>query len=72
MSSLMLQKYDFSHLNYDKDFYKDYGVFVKPIDYPMSTRKIESLLLIAEMQKYYQCNPVKFIDNLFNIELLDM
>ena len=36
-------------LPYDKDFYKDYGVFVKPIDYPMSTRKLESLLVIAEM-----------------------
>jgi len=23
-------------LPYDKDFFKDYGVFVKPIDYPMS------------------------------------
>lgn len=57
---------------YDKDFYKDYGIFVKPIDYPLSTRKIESLLAIAEMQKYFQCNPVKFIDRMFNIELFDM
>jgi hypothetical protein len=23
-------------LPYDKDFFKDYGVFVKPIDYPLS------------------------------------
>lgn len=36
-------------LLYDKDFYKDYGIFVKPIDYPMSSRKIESLLEIAKM-----------------------
>lgn len=57
---------------YDKDFYKDYGIFVKPIDYPMSTRKIESLQEIARMQKYFQCNPVKMIDLFFNIELLDM
>ena len=56
---------------YDKDFYMDYGLFVKPIDYPLSTRKIESLLAIAEMQKFFQCNPVKFIDIMFNIELLD-
>ena len=49
MKSLKLEKYDFSYLDYDKDFYQDYGVFVRPIDYPMSTRKIESLLLIAEM-----------------------
>ena len=58
-------------LPYDKDFYKDYGIFVKPIDYPLSTRKIESLLEIAKMQKFFQCNPVKFIDIMFNIELLD-
>lgn len=59
-------------VDYDKDFFKDYGIFVRPIDYPMSTRKIESLLAIAEMQKYFQCNPVRFIDNMFNIELFDM
>lgn len=56
---------------YDKDFYKDYGIFVKPITYPMSTKKIESLLEIAKIQKYFQCNPVAAIDLLFNIELLD-
>lgn len=72
MNQLLLKKYDFDYLDYDKDFYKDYGIFVKPIDYPMSTRKVESLQLIAMMQKYYQCNPVTFIDNFFNIELLDM
>lgn len=57
---------------YDKDFFQDYGIFVKPIDYPLSTRKIESLLAIAEMQKYFQCNPVRFIDVMFNVELFDM
>jgi len=35
-------KVDFD-LQYDKDFYTDYGIFVKPIDYPMSSRKIEAL-----------------------------
>ena len=58
-------------LPYDKDFYKDYGVFVKPIDYPMSTRKIEALLEISKMQKYYQCNPIKWIDLMYNMEMLD-
>ena len=28
-------------LPYDKDFYKEYGIFIKPISYPMSSRKIE-------------------------------
>ena len=58
-------------LPYDKEFYDEYKVFIKPVDYPLSNKKIESLLKIAEMQKYYQCNPVRFIDNFFNIELLD-
>lgn len=58
-------------LPYDKDFYQDYGIFVKPINYPMSTRKIEALLEISKMQKYFQCNPLKWIDLMYNIEMLD-
>ena len=46
-------------------------VYVKPGVYAMSTRKLEALIKIAYIQKYYQCNPVRFIDNFFNIELLD-
>ncbi len=60
-----------NEINYDKDFYTDYGIFVKPVDYPLSTRKIESLIEIAKLQKYFQCNPVKCIEFFFNIELLD-
>nr|WP_270248933.1 hypothetical protein [Coprococcus catus] len=71
MSQIILPYNDDFSLDYDKDFYSDYGIFVKPIIYPMSTRKIESLLEIAKMQKYFQCNPVRFIDLMFNIELLD-
>lgn len=67
----ILLPYNNYQLNYDKDFYKDYGVFVKPINYPLSSRKIEALLEIAKLQKYFQCNPVKMIDIMFNIELLD-
>jgi hypothetical protein len=59
------------NLPYDKDFYKDYGIYVKPINYPLSERKIESLLEIARLQKYYQCNPVQWIDLMYNIELID-
>lgn len=46
-------------------------IYVKPGVYAMSTRKLESLFYIAKLQKYYQCNPVRFIDDFFNIELLD-
>ena len=58
-------------LPYDKDFFKDYGVFVKPIDYPISQRKLDSFLAISEMQRYFQCNPIKWIDLMYNIEMLD-
>lgn len=58
-------------LPYDKDFYEDYKIFVKPIDYPMSTKKIEALMAISEMQRYFQCNPMKWIDLMYNIEMLD-
>ena len=67
----ILLPYNNYQLDYDKDFYQDYGIFIKPINYPLSSRKIEALLEIANMQKYFQCNPVKFIDIMFNIELLD-
>lgn len=70
MSKIILP-HNIMPFDYDKDFYQDYGIFVKPINYPMSTKKIESLLEIAKMQKYLQCNPVKAIDLFFNIELLD-
>ena len=52
-------------------FSSDNIVYVKPGIYAMSTRKLEALIRIAYIQKYYQCNPVRFIDNFFNIELLD-
>ena len=48
-----------------------YDVYVKRGIYALSQRKIESLIALAEIQKYYQANPVKFIDDFFNIELLD-
>jgi hypothetical protein len=37
----------------------------------MSQKKIESLIRIAQVQRYYQCNPVRFISDWFNIDLLD-
>ena len=46
-------------------------IYVKPGAYALSSKKIESLIKIAELQKYYQCNPVRFISDFFGIELLD-
>ena len=46
-------------------------IYVKPGVYALSSRKLEGLIKIANLQKYYQCNPVRFINDFFNIELLD-
>ncbi len=46
-------------------------IYVRPGYYALSSKKLESLIKIAELQKYYQCNPVRFINDFFNIELLD-
>lgn len=46
-------------------------IYVKPETYAMSVRKLEGLKRIAMLQKYYQCNPVRFIGDFFGIELLD-
>lgn len=37
----------------------------------MSSRKLESLKNIARLQRYYQCNPVRFVNDFFNIEPFD-
>ena len=52
-------------------FDDDKNIYVKPTVYAMSERKLESLKNIARIQKYYQCNPVRFIEDFFNITLLD-
>ena len=52
-------------------FNDDTTIYVKPGVYAMSDRKLESLINIARIQKYYQCNPVRFIEDFFNITLLD-
>ena len=73
----MTSKYKFKIVETIEDewlssiFDDEYTVYVRPGVYAMSTRKLEALIHIAKLQKYYQCNPVRFIDDFFNIELLD-
>lgn len=69
--ALIMDYYKNESSIYDKDFYQEYGIYIKPHTYNLSSRKIDSFIQIAEMQKYLQCNPVKAIDLFFNIELLD-
>ena len=46
-------------------------IYVQPGVYALSTRKIDALKRIAYLQKYYQCNPVRFISDFFGIQLID-
>ena len=56
----------------DELFYIDkYQVAQRITQYPLSDRKIQSLKRIAVVQNYYQRNPVRFIQDFFNIQLLD-
>lgn len=77
MADMDFSKYTFKIINDIEDedltqmFSTENIVYVKPGIYAMSSRKLEALIKIAYIQKYYQCNPVRFIDNFFNIELLD-
>ena len=72
-----LSKFKFKIVDHIEDewletlFDDDSVIYVKPGVYPMSNRKLEGLIKIAQLQKYYQCNPVRFINDFFNIELLD-
>lgn len=58
-------------IKYEDQCIQEDIIYVKPGIYAMSSRKIDSLIKIAYLQKYYQCNPVRFINDFFNIELLD-
>lgn len=64
----MIVQEKFPNLNFCK---QENVIYVKPGVYALSSRKLETLIKIAEIQKYYQCNPVRFINDFFNIELLD-
>ena len=66
--SLSLKSKRLPELNYCK---QGNTIYVKPGVFAMSQRKVEGLIRIANIQKYYQCNPVRFINDFFNIELLD-
>lgn len=54
-----------------KNCYQGNTIFVREGVYALSQRKIQSLIKIAYAQKYYQCNPVRFINDWFNVQLLD-
>lgn len=49
----------------------NYEVFVEPVDYSISQRKLEAYTKLAEIRAYYQRNPVKFMEDILGIKLLD-
>lgn len=51
--------------------YQRNTIYIKENFDHLSERKIRGYKKIAELQKYYQCNPVRFIRDFFGIELLD-
>ena len=46
-------------------------IFYPSPEYPMSKRKLEGFQRLAEYRLYYQENPVKFVRDFFNIEMID-
>lgn len=63
---------------YGKSFVKeillgyDYSnIYRRPTEYPMSSKKLEGYQKLAEERLFYQKNPVKFIKDFFQIQLLD-
>ena len=63
---------------YGADFVKELlcvdghkNIYVPNIEYPFSQRKLEGYKRLAKYRAYYQQNPVRFIKDFFNIQLLD-
>lgn len=63
---------------YGADFVKDLlcveghsNIYVPSYNIPMSQKKIDGLIHLGKYKNYYQQNPVKFIYDFFNIQLLD-
>lgn len=50
---------------------KNYTVFIKPTEYSVSQRKLEGYIKLAEIRAYYQRNPIKFMEDILGIKLLD-
>lgn len=59
------------YVPFTKEFYDNYQVFQKHPEYPLSNKKISSLKKVAEYQQYYLANPLKFVKDMYNINLLD-
>lgn len=61
---------DFYEIDIENLCVQDSVIYVKPETYAMSVRKLEGLKRIAMLQKYYQCNPVRFIGDFLELNYL--
>lgn len=54
-----------------KDTFMEYGIFVKSNLYDMTTKKYREKLNLAEFLQWGRRNPSRFIEEIFNVQLMD-
>ena len=53
------------------DIFNEYGIFVKPNLYDMTTKKYREKVDLAEFLQWGRRNPSRFIEEVFNVQLMD-
>ena len=54
-----------------KDTFGEYGIFVRPNLYNMTTKKYREKMDLAEFLQWGRRNPSRFIEEVFNVQLMD-
>ncbi len=54
-----------------EDIFGEYGIFVRPNLYDMTTKKYREKLDLAEFLQWGRRNPSRFIEEVFNVQLMD-
>lgn len=54
-----------------EDTFGEYGIFVRPNLYDMTTKKYREKLDLAEFLQWGRRNPSRFIEEVFNVQLMD-
>lgn len=53
------------------DIFSEYGIFVRPNLYEMTTKRYKEKLDLAEFLQWGRRNPSRFIEEVFNVQLMD-
>ena len=53
------------------DIFEEYGIFVRPNLYDMTTKKYREKMDLAEFLQWGRRNPSRFIEEVFNVQLMD-